>query len=187
MNLISLREAEITDRFALARIIINATNSAFKGRVPENCLTSLGITESATNWRRSLEQEMQGRHLFVAEVESVDVVGLILAGTRSGKPAESAGEPQSIAMYSAEVISLQLEPAWQRVGTGRMLMQHIASVLMNEGHRNLLVRVLVDNPNVTFYEKLGARLLGSRDYDWEGYETRELIYGWQDLNELIQT
>jgi GNAT superfamily N-acetyltransferase len=187
MKLINLREVEIADQFALARILINATNSAFKGRVPEHCLTNLGITESAANWRRSLQQDMQDRHLFVAEVESFDLVGFILAGTRPGKLTESAGESQSIAMYSAEVISLQIEPAWHRDGLGRMLVQHVASVLMNEGHRNLLVRVLADNPNVTFYEKLGARLLGSRAYDWEGYETRELIYGWQDLIELVQT
>jgi ribosomal protein S18 acetylase RimI-like enzyme len=187
MKLINLREAEITDRFGLARILINATNGAFKGKVPEHCLTSLGITESATNWRRSLEQDMQDRHLFVAEVESFDLVGFILAGTRSGKLTESTGESQSIAMYSAEVVSLQIEPAWQRDGLGRMLMQHVASVLMNEGHRNLLVRVLVDNPNVAFYEKLGAKLIGSRDYDWEGYQTREFIYGWEDLIKLVQT
>jgi hypothetical protein len=68
-----------------------------------------------------------------------------------------------------------------------MLLQHVASVLMNEGHRNLSVRVLVDNPNVAFYEKLGPKLIGSRDYDWEGYQTRESIYGWEDLIKLVQT
>ena len=187
MELIKLREAEIADRFALARIIINATSSAFKGRVPEHCLTSLGVSESATNWRRSLEQDMQNKHLFVAEVESCDVVGLILAGARPEGLTESTDESQSIEAYTAEVISLQIEPAWQRVGLGYKLVHHIAGVLLNEGHRNLLVRVLVDNPNVTFYEKLGARLLGSRDYDWEGYETRELIYGWEDLSKLVNS
>ena len=187
MKLIKLRKAEIADRFGLARTLINATNSAFNGRVPKHCLTSLGVTESANNWRRSLEQDMQDRHLFVAEVESADLVGFILAGARPGKHTEPTGESQSIAAYSAEVISIQIEPAWQRNGLGCMLVQHVAGVLVNEGHRNLLVRVLVDNPNVTFYEKLGAGLLGSRDYDWEGYQTRELIYGWQDLLELVPT
>jgi len=79
MKLIKLREAVITDQFALARILINATNSAFYGRVPMHCLTSLGVTESAANWRRSIEQDMQDRYLFLAEVDSFDLVGFILA------------------------------------------------------------------------------------------------------------
>ncbi len=53
MKSINLREAVVADQFALARILINATNSAFYGRVPKHCLTSLGVTESAANWRRS--------------------------------------------------------------------------------------------------------------------------------------
>lgn len=187
MKSINLREAIVADQFALARILINATNSAFYGRVPMHCLTSLGVTESAANWRRSIEQDMQDRHLFLAEVDAFDLVGFILAGTRPGELAESTDEAQSIAVYSAEIISLQIEPSWQRSGLGRMLVQHIASVLADSGHRNLLVRVLVDNPNVSFYEKLGARLLGSRDYNWEGYQTRELIYGWQDLIKLVRS
>ena len=45
----------------------------------------------------------------------------------------------------------------------------------------MLVGVLKLNPNVAFYARLGAKLVGERPYSWDGFETIELLYGWADL------
>ena len=47
-----------------------------------------------------------------------------------------------------------------------------------------LARIGVDT-NRAFYERLGAREVGSRPLNWEGYETRELLYGWEDISKLM--
>lgn len=48
------------------------------------------------------------------------------------------------------------------------------------GSSGLLVNVLSANLNVAFYEKLGATLIGTEPYDWEGFNTEELVYAWTD-------
>ena len=170
--LLNIRDGNVSDRYSLARIIINATNSAFAGRVPEKSLSSLGVQESADNWQRSIQDGSEDDYLLVAEIESLDVVGLILAGSAPRRPLT---DPQIVADYSVELTSLQIEPAWQGVGIGKELVQRVAADLIKRDYHSLLVRVLTDNPNIGFYEHLGAARLGSQDYDWEGYHTKEII------------
>jgi hypothetical protein len=56
--------------------------------------------------------------------------------------------------------------------------------LRDEGAHGLLVRTLADNPYKAFYERMGAVPVGTQPYNWEGYETEELLYGWDDLDSL---
>ena len=51
----------------------------------------------------------------------------------------------------------------------------------------MLVGVLQINPNVAFYERLGAKLVGEAIRDWDGFEMTELLYGWNDLALLVST
>lgn len=177
------RKGTVADRFSLARILINATNSAFAGRVPENSLSSLGVQESALNWQRSIQENNETELLLVAEIEALDVVGFVLAGR---DPGNIIKDSEISLGYTAEITSLQIEPAWQGTGIGKMLVQQAAASLKKRGHRCLLVRVLADNPNIGFYEHMGANRLGEQDYDWEGYRTKEIIYGWRDINKLAE-
>ena len=179
----NLREARVEDRFALARIIIGATHSAFRGRVPDKCLNWLGAEESAANWARTIEaiQDQPGEYLFVAEIAGLDVVGLVLAGSSR---AESIVDRALTERYPTELASLQLDPAWHRMGIGRELVRKVANALFDTGSSNLLVRVLIDNPNLPFYQSLGAERVGTQDYDWEGYMTEEVILIWEDLQTL---
>jgi len=93
-------------------------------------------------------------------------------------------EPLDVSRYSHELLSLQVAPSWQRRGVGRRLLSRIAEELGREKAAHVLVRVLVDNPNLAFYERLGAIRIGKRPYDWEGYETEEIVLGWEDINTL---
>jgi ribosomal protein S18 acetylase RimI-like enzyme len=179
---VRIREATFDDRFALARIIIDATFSAFHGRVPDACLHWLDVEESAANWGRSIESRPERERLFVAEVAERDVVGLALAGRATDGVIEN---PEIPARFGREVTSLQISPAWQKKGVGRMLLSRSAAFVIEQGGDNLLVRVLSDNPNVAFYERLGARTIGEQPYDWEGYATSELIMVWDDVKCLL--
>jgi GNAT superfamily N-acetyltransferase len=183
---VEIRPARIEDCPTLARVIIDATMSAFRGKVPDACLNWLTVEESAANWARNFEPGGldPGEHIFVAEVERADVIGLAMVGCLS---ADHIQDKQITARFQRDLYSLQVDPAWQRRGIGRQLVSHIAEVLLNEGVTSLLVRVIVDNPNRLFYERLGAVLVGSQPYDWEGYHTQELLYGWDDIRQLCST
>ena len=176
MEQIEIRHARIDDCPALGRIIVSATQEAFRGRVPDQCLNWLTPEESAVNWAKNFTSDESfepGDYLFVAETES-EVIGLAIDGY----------EPSIASRYSHELLSLQVAPFWQRHGVGRRLLSRIADELGKEKGTHLLVRVLVDNPNVAFYERLGATRIGKRPYEWEGYQTEEILFGWEDISRL---
>ena len=79
-------------------------------------------------------------------------------------------------------MSLNVAPDWQQRGVGRLLVEAAADWLLAQQERTMAVQVLEQNPNRGFYVRLGARELGSQPYDWAGFATRQLIYGWDDLS-----
>jgi GNAT superfamily N-acetyltransferase len=183
MEEIEIRHAHIDDCPALGRIIVSATQEAFRGRVPDSCLNWLTPEESAANWAKNFTSAQSlepGDYLFVAEAKK-EVIGLAMVGEITP---EYDYEPLDVSRYSHELLSLQVAPAWQRQGVGRRLLSRIAEELDREKAAHLLVRVLVDNPNLVFYERVGAIRIGKRPYDWEGYETEEIVLGWEDISTL---
>ena len=74
---------------------------------------------------------------------------------------------------------------WQRRGIGRKLVSCAALELKKQGAKSLLIAVQEDNPNKKFYEYLGRQLVGKRPLDWEGYATREFLFGWQNIEVLV--
>ena len=180
-----IRHAHIEDCPALAHIIIHATQDAFRGRVPDRCLEWLTPEESAANWAKNFVTDRSleaGDYLFVAETDTGGVIGFAMLSTIT---AGDGYDPPIAGQFSHELRSLQVDPAWQRLGVGRRLVSRVADELRQAGTTRLLVRMLVDNPNQGFYEHLGAVRLGTRPFDWEGYQTEEILFGWYDLGGLI--
>jgi GNAT superfamily N-acetyltransferase len=179
-----IRTAQRRDCQRLGEVLVSATRSAFEGRVPERCLLDLPVEESAANWRRFFDSgdlETGDESLLVAETDLEGVVGLVLAGRRSSDVIHDAA---IASRYPREVSTLQVAPDWQKRGVGRRLLQAVADWLATSRERTLAVRVLEPNPNRAFYERLGAHELGSQPYDWTGFSTREMIYGWPDISHL---
>jgi len=179
-----IRHAHIDDCPALARILISATRAAFRGLVPDACLNWIAPEESAANWARNFADDhslQPGYSLFVADTGQ-EVVGFAMLGEI--RP-EDGFELSIARRYSHELRVLQVDPAWQRQGVGRRLVSRVAAQVDEAGATHLLVRVLVENPNMAFYERLGAIELGRRPYDWEGYLTETLVLGWEDVRRLM--
>ena len=179
---ILIRHARKEDCPALARVLIDATRDAFRGRVPDRCLQWLTPEESAANWAKNFRTEQsfgEGETLLVAESGASGVVGLALLGETDKV------DPDIAARYAHELRSLQVNPAWQRQGVGRRLLARVGREVRRKGATHLLVAVLAENPNRAFYEHLGAVQLGARPYVWEGYETEEILYGWNDVQRQL--
>jgi len=177
MREIKIRPAQKSDSVALGRILVTANQNAFQGRVPDRCLNSLTPDESAHNWAKSFVSESKfddHDQLFVAEVSN-QVVGLAMLG-------ENLTQFEG---YSHELNTLQVDPAWQRHGIGRKLITWIALEMWKDRKTHLIVGMLAENPNHEFYRKLGAVQIGTRAYNWEGYQTEEIIYGFQQVQELF--
>lgn len=152
MTDIIIRHAHIVDYPALGQIIVKATQDAFRGRVPDYCLKWLSPEESAANWAKNFKTDQtleSGNYLFVAESNSGGVVGLALLN-RISQPNDT--DQFFNREYSHELRSIQIHPTWQQQGIGQRLVSRVANKVIHDGSINLLVRMLVENPNMGFYE-----------------------------------
>ena len=187
MTVITIRHAHIDDCPMLAQILIKATQHAFSRRVPDHCLEWITTEESAANWAKNFKTEQSlgdGMHLFVAEAQSSGVIGFAMLRPLEAKPEHIQFIDQG---YSHELRSLQVLPVWQKKGVGKHLISKVSEQVTTEGGTCLLVKMLIDNPNMGYYEHLGAAELDSKPFVWNGYETKEIIYGWDDIESLIST
>jgi GNAT superfamily N-acetyltransferase len=180
--MIELRAARVDDRYALARLIIDGNVHAFRGRVPDACLTSLTVEESVRNWAKNFGPDgglaLPGEHLVAAEVDGRDVIGVVMVGRDSSRVTSDAA---IAARLPRDLSVLYVDPAWHRHGVGRRLFVYAARLMHAENATGMLVRVVAENPNRAFYERMGAVRVGAQAYDWDGYATEEIMYGWDDL------
>jgi len=181
---VRIRLAKRGDCQSLGEVIVGAQRSAFEGRVPEPCLSELPVSTSVANWRRAFDSgafDSDDQVLLVAGTEPDKVVAFVLAG---GYTAGLFRDQSVSAAYAREITSLHVAPSWQNRGVGRSLVEAAAAWLLARHAKALAVRVLEPNPNRAFYARLGAEELGSQPYDWAGFATREVIYGWPDIRRI---
>ncbi|HQX11886.1 MAG TPA: GNAT family N-acetyltransferase [Thermoflexales bacterium] len=181
---VRIRVARREDCQNLGEVIVGANRAAFDGRVPEQCLLALPVSTSVANWKRAFDSgafDSDEQVLLVAEAASDGVVAFVLAG---GYTAKVFRDRDISDMYPREIVSLHVAPGWQHRGVGRSLIGASADWLIARQAKTLAVRVLELNPNRAFYARLGAQELGLQPYDWAGFATREVIYGWPDISRL---
>ncbi len=177
-----IRLAKRADCQNLGEVIVGANRSAFEGRVPEQCLLELTVSTSVRNWKRGFDSgsfDSGDQVLLVAEVDPDGVVAFVLAGSYT---ADVFRDRNISVAYPREILSLHVAPGWQNRGIGRSLVGAAADWLIARQAKTLAVRAMEPNPNRAFYTKLGAQELGSQPYDWAGFATHEVIYGWPDIS-----
>ena len=167
-----LRPVGPSDAAALAHILVTANERAFRGIVPDQCL-NFTEPQSAANWHRALTAGLPPDDFFVL-IERADEppVGYVWAG-----PSDDAG-------FRGQLRQINILPAYQRQGIGRLLVREAAAHLVARGIQSLWVETLRCNPNRLFYERLGAQYLGERPYDWDGVILPMCRYGWSDTRPL---
>ena len=167
-----LRDVHVGDAEALAHILVTANEVAFRGRVPDQCLT-FTEPESAANWQRML----------IEGLPAGDV--LVVAESPGGPPVGYAwGGPYNDPTYGGELRQISVLPSAQGNGIGRRLVSHVARRLATQGISSLRVEALRANPNHGFYERLGARHVAESTYDWDGVVLPMSVYGWTDTRSL---
>lgn len=172
---IRIRPATVEDAAGIAGVQVATWRTAFRGIVGDETLERMREVQRAERWREVLSGD--GRTAFVAEAGgdgSPVVVGFVDGG------ANRYTEPPYDA-FSGELRAIYILDSHQRGGTGTRLVRALVDWLLDAGHRSMVVWTLEASPFRAFYERLGGRLVGSREVKIDEVPYVGIAYGWDDL------
>jgi len=181
-----IRSARPDDASAMARVMVDTFLSSHQGMMPEEAWNKRKAEwtyeVSARNWDRALREIAQAAHprecIHVAEDASGEIVGLAMGVALETQSPDSA-------LRIGEVCVLYVRQSWQGQGIGTLLVKAIATHLAQVGISTLHTAVLTANtPARRFYESLGGRVIGEREFDEEGFLLPEVVYGWAEISDL---
>lgn len=183
-----IRAARVEDAPAMGRLMVEAWLSAHRGQVPD-ALWELRRAEwtpevSARAWERNLRE----RHsLDPAAIALADVILLAVDrdDTLTGLVLGTAADDDTSGR-TAEIGALYVDPQRRGEGIGRLMLRAAAAGLADQGFSTLHIAVLAANlPARGFYEAMGGRDVGEREFDEDGAHLLERVYEWPDIAVLL--
>ena len=179
-----IREAELPDAAAMARVSVDSYRAAHRDQIPEESLMQFTYEESERNWARAIrelsESDERQEYMYVAENESGNLIGVAMGGP----------ERSHHSLYTGEIYFLYLLPEYHRQGIGRQLIISVVERLVEQDMDSLLIRVLQANaPARRFYEALGGLLVPEVEEQFEerGAVLVRVAYGWRNVSELLHS
>jgi L-amino acid N-acyltransferase YncA len=204
---IALREADFLDADSIAAIHAAGWHRCYAGFLPASAIEARDEHWRREAWRRKLARERRGQYTFV--VEAADrVVGFASGGPvrpHEGPIEGAPNTPQAPGVFApqafgiaappqgsgpaasaAEIYSVYMAPDWQRRGWGRRLVKALAARLAADGAGRLLLWCFEDNPNRSFFARIGGQIIASGQVLMADCRPRETAYGWADIRGLIE-
>jgi ribosomal protein S18 acetylase RimI-like enzyme len=182
---VRLREADLVDADSIAAIHAEGWRQNYAGFLPPGAIAARDEHWRRQSWRRKLAREKRGCYAFVVEAGD-RVVGFAAGGPvrpHEGPIEGTIDGPTE--RKAAEIYSLYLAPDWQRRGWGRRLVAALAARLAADGAERLLLWCFEDNPNRSFFARLGGEIVASGQVLMADCQPRETAYGWHDIRALI--
>jgi GNAT superfamily N-acetyltransferase len=170
-----IREANLNDVQAIARVHVDTWYTTYKGIIPESYLAKLSYQQREIAWQKIIEDTMSSSQFVdVAENNSGEIIGF----------ANSGKERTSDRTYKGELYAIYILAAYQRQGIGYKLTLSTVDKLSELGFNSMLVWVLADNPACRFYETIGGQKVYEKQIERGGVILKEIAYGWQDITSV---
>ncbi len=166
-----IREAQIADAAAIAKVHVDSWNSTYRGIVPQDYLDGLSYEKGTRAWQVRISLPASLWFTYIAVTDEGKTVGFVSAGP------ERTGDQ----IYSGEIGGLYLLETYQRQGIGRRLVRTAATRLQQQGHNSMMVWVLAQNDSRHFYEAMGGQFLREQKIEIGGISLMEVAYGWLDI------
>ena len=167
-----IREANLNDVQAIARVHVDTWYTTYKGIIPESYLAKLSYQQREIAWQKIIEDTMSSSQFVdVAENNSGEIIGFANGGK------ERTGDRT----YKGELYAIYILEVYQRQGIGYRLTLSAVDKLSELGFNSMLVWVLADNPACRFYETIGGQKVYEQQIERGGTKLREIAYGWQSL------
>lgn len=169
--MIAVRRAREGDCAAMGRIYVDAWQDTYAGLLPDRGLLGMIPDRHAAHWAQVISSQSPKDAFLVAVDDDFGVIGLASAG-----PSRTRDLP-----FGAEVFTLYVDPNFQRLGAGRLLMESLFIAMRQAGQRSALIWALAGNPARTFYEQHGGAEIARRVRTTFGERHEEIAFGWPDL------
>jgi GNAT superfamily N-acetyltransferase len=155
-----IRKAKPSDAQGIANVHINSWKTTYKDIVSDGYLESLRVEDRRVRWDGILAGSHQ---TYVCELNNGDIAGFVSIGKDRDN------------QYEGELYAIYLLKEFQRNGLGSALFKFAMTALKSQGHSNMLVWVLKENPSKYFYYSFQPVVvkeqkisIGGDDYDEEG-------------------
>lgn len=171
-----IRKARPTDAAGITHVHVTTWRTTYRGIVPDGYLDNIPVEQWQERWLRDL-REPGDRFIYVAEDEANGTIaGFVMGGP--GHPDEP--------IYKGELHTLYILKEYQQRGLGRLLVQALATSLLEAGISSMLLMVMDANPGRHFYEALGGTRVRSNTFEVNGVAIAESAYGWTNIRSLLQ-
>lgn len=163
------------DIFAIAGVLVDTWRSTFRGLLADAFLDGMSREEQAI--RHTRRMGVAGvAYLVAVEPSAGDIVGFANFGPARGRvPAD---------IY--ELYALYIRSEHQKAGIGAALVRSAAAHCAAQGAKSLFAWVLAGNPNRQFYERLGAKAIGTSGIGIGDQSYEQVAYLWEDIEALVR-
>ncbi|MDQ0427520.1 ribosomal protein S18 acetylase RimI-like enzyme [Planomicrobium stackebrandtii] len=169
-----IRKALVEDASAIAKVHVDSWRTTYKGIFSNSYLDSLSYEKRTALWENNIGKKDD--YVVVAETDSGDIIGFGTASKRDTNTVDRSGD----------LTSIYLLEEYQGQGIGKMLLKELFLHFKKLGYKRIFVEVLEDNKTRYFYEHYGAKLVNTVQLNWDEKILNELIYEWDDLNDVLE-
>ncbi|QUG42028.1 GNAT family N-acetyltransferase [Psychrobacillus sp. INOP01] len=166
-----VREAIVSDAAGIALVHVESWRTTYKNILPNKFLLNLSYKRRELFWETSIPEG----NVFVAENDEGKIVGFASGGK------ERSGHYEG---FKGELTSIYILKEYQGIGIGKQLLKSVVRGIEKLGINTMLVLVIEDNNSKSFYEAMGSKKIGVVEVEIAGKKLNELIYGWDNINDI---
>ena len=179
---VTIRAAEPGDSLGVARVQIDTWRDAYVGVLPDATLLDLDEMRAAVRWTRVAGGIRAPETLTVAEAGG-RVIGFCHGGAGRRTIARAVNRDGAV----AEIYALYVDPSYQGIGIGRLLLADVSRRLIAHGFDSLVLLTLAANAHGRrFYDRIGGAAGDTIPSVVIGAPADQVPYFWPDIERLVQ-
>lgn len=169
-----IRRAKLDDASGIAKVHVDSWRTTYKGIIPNDFLNNLSYEQRTELWKQNILRDAS--YVVIACNHEGQIIGFADAWKRETNVVEN----------SCDLTSIYLLKEYQGKGIGKKLLKELFWYFKQLSYKKIFVEVLEENKTHLFYEYYGAKLVETVQIKINGKVLNELIYEWNNVDEVIE-
>ena len=171
--MIEYRRPLLDEAETMASLHVQCWREAYTRFLPSELMSTFSTERRLPMWQSVIPNP---ERFVLAAYDEAKPVGFVICGLTEEKHIEN---------QDGHLWAIYIASQYHRKGIGRELIAAAAIDWLAKGGKSITLGVLAENINARlFYERMGARLVKTSTYDWDGYNLADAIYVFEDLTSL---